>query len=147
MASKKMDLITKVLAIGFAIVSGSIIFMSVVRLVGYDLTMTSCTPSMKPNITCFCPVLIKRYNNNLNPFTSPDYYEIKTDVMNDVKVGDVIHFYDSFGTTILHRVIEYPYSEDGLKEYCVFTKGDYNSENDGCVEYERIIGKLVWKGC
>ena len=56
-------------------------------------------------------------------------------ITKDVKEGDIIS-YESGNSVITHRVIE-------VKEEGYITKGDNNNTDDGLIEKEKVIGKVV----
>ncbi len=53
----------------------------------------------------------------------------------EIKEGDIVVYQNPKGFTI-HRVIK-------LSENTLITKGDANNVNDGPIEYNQIIGKIV----
>lgn len=56
----------------------------------------------------------------------------------DLKVGDIITFSSSSGSTsFTHRIVDF--NEDGL----AITKGDNNGQRDGAVQRDRLVGKVV----
>ena len=109
---------------------------------GYEIkSMTCFTESMKPILDCRDIVLYKRldkfeifshkYVNGEGLGAERNYSYIE----NEIEVGDIIIFY--YDGLVVHRVIGK--CEDGF-----ITKGDNNWVSDGCIPYERIIGKVVW---
>ena len=92
---------------------------------------TIISPSMVPNIKVYDVVV-----------------DVKVNKPTDVKINDVITFNSNkpelHGGTITHRVISITKDADG--NYLYQTKGDSNLvEDDGLVEYNKIVGKVAFK--
>ncbi len=83
------------------------------------------TKSMTPHIRRGDAVVIKKINN-------------KT----EIKQGDIISFYQD-GREIVHRLVDIREEEE---KRCYITKGDANNtEDEGCLEYAGIRGKVEMK--
>ena len=92
---------------------------------------TIISPSMVPNIKVYDVVV-----------------DVKVDNPEDVHINDVITFNSDrpelHGGTITHRVISVTKDEEG--NYWYQTKGDSNlMEDDGLVEFNKIVGKVSFK--
>ena len=92
---------------------------------------TIISPSMVPNIKVYDVVV-----------------DVKVNDPSDIKINDVITFNSDkpelHGGTITHRVISITKDENG--NYLYQTKGDSNLvEDDGLVEYNKIVGKVAFK--
>ncbi len=112
-----------------SIVSGSMIHDSTTQFTHYDYLQNIGYSSEEINSF--------PYNNGLNMGDLMFVHDIKS---GDIRVGDIVVFYDYTGNMIIHRVIQI--SESG-GEYFYTTKGDHNngsmpSENN--ITYGRIKG-------
>lgn len=69
--------------------------------------------------------------------------KIKDNELSELKVGDIIAFYDYNNRMIVHRIVSFDVSND---KYSIVTKGDNNDSIDNwIVNNENIYGKVITK--
>ena len=55
--------------------------------------------------------------------------------ISEINIGDIISF-KYHNDTLIHRVID-------IKDNKILTKGDNNKWNDGWIEFDKVVGKMV----
>lgn len=120
--SKKLNYLALIF---FAVIGMFFIGITLLENSGFHITSVGCSShSMYPNLYCGCIVLEEK---------NPSKYMIN--------VNDVITFITNRDSSTIHRVVEICRDSNGYIAGFK-TKGDNNTQADGCVPENSIVGKV-----